>query len=256
MRRRVFSAAIDSPKYMERPTLNATRAPRPTTAIAVIGYRVRAINRSGKGLPSEFVKLRPVVDREAPRTLAARLASDGRRLEITFNEPLRNTDLPDAGQFTVHVDDAEVALSPTVWEGTYGHQLRLTVAEPVGSGRTVLVSYQAPGSGNAIQDLAGNRTGSFTHLAVTNDSEHTERWLQSAQVPANGQSVVLTFDRAHDDSAGATPPASAFTVRVTTDHRDLTKDTIATVPVGTVTVSGSTVSLSDLPNPIRGTHQR
>ena len=212
----------------------------------LFGYRVRAINRSGKGLPSEFVKLTPVVDREAPRTRAARLASDGRRLEITFNEPLRNTDLPDAGQFTVFADSIEVALSPPVWEGTYRHQLRLTVAEPVGSGRTVLVSYQASGSGNAIQDLAGNRTGSFTHLAVTNDSEHTERWFQSAQVPANGQSVVLRFDRALDDSAGATPPASAFTVTVSTE------DTVTTVSVGTVTVSGSTVSLSNLSRTIRG----
>ena len=219
----------------------------------LFGYRVRAINRSGKGLPSEFVKLIPVVDREAPRTRAARLASDGRRLEITFNEPLRNTDLPDAGQFTVFADSIEVALSPTVWEGTYRHQLRLTVAEPVGSGRTVLVSYQPPGSGNAIQDLAGNRTESFTHLAVTNDSEHTERWFQSAQVPANGQSVVLRFDRALDDSAGATPPASAFTVSETTANEDFSDTaTSSTVSVGTVTVSGSTVSLSNLSRAIRG----
>ena len=215
----------------------------------LFGYRVRAINRSGKGLPSEFVKLTPVVDREAPRTRAARLASDGRRLEITFNEPLRNTDLPDAGQFTVFADSIEVALSPTVWEGTYGHQLRLTLARPLGSDRPIAVSYQAPGSGNAIQDLAGNRTGSFTHLAVTNDSEHTERWFQSAQVPANGQSVVLRFDRALDDSAGATPPASAFTVRVTAAAGS--KSTTTTVSVGTVTVSGSTVSLSSLSRTIR-----
>ena len=184
----------------------------------LFGYRVRAINRSGKGLPSEFVKLIPVVDREAPRARAARLGSDGRRLEITFDEPIGNTDLPDAGQFTVHVNDAEVALSPPVWEGTYRHQLRLTVAEPVGSGRTVLVSYQAPNSGNAIRGLNGNRAGSFTYLAVMNDSEYVPPGsaLQSAQVPANGQSVVLTFDRALDDSAGATPPASAFTVSVAT----------------------------------------
>ena len=218
----------------------------------LFGYRVRAINRSGKGLPSEFVKLRPVVDREAPRPRAARLGSDGRRLEITFDEPIGNTNLPDAGQFTVHVDDAEVALSPTVWEGTYRHQLRLTLARPVGSDRPIVVSYQAPGSGNAIRDLAGNRAGSFTHLTVTNDSEHTERWFESAQVPANGQSVVLTFDRALDDSAGATPPASAFTVRVATELLELMTDGITTVSVGTVTVSGSTVSLSNLSRTIRG----
>ena len=212
----------------------------------LFGYRVRAINRSGKGLPSEFVKLRPVVDREAPRTRAARLGSDGRRLEITYDEPIGNTNLPDAGQFTVFADGIEVALSPTVWEGTYGHQLRLTLAQPVGSDRPIAVSYQAPNSGNAVQDLAGNRAGSFTHLAVTNDSEHTERWLQSAQVPANGQSVVLRFDRALDDSAGATPPGSAFTVTVSTE------DAVTTVSVGTVTVSGSTVSLSNLSRTIRG----
>ena len=41
MSRRVFSAALDSPRYRETPTASATRAPRPTTAIAVIGYRKR-----------------------------------------------------------------------------------------------------------------------------------------------------------------------------------------------------------------------
>ena len=224
----------------------------------LFGYRVRAINRSGKGLPSEFVKLIPVVDREAPRARAARLGSDGRRLEITFDEPIGNTDLPDAGQFTVHVNDAEVALSPPVWEGTYRHQLRLTVAEPVGSGRTVLVSYQAPNSGNAIRGLNGNRAGSFTYLAVMNDSEYVPPGsaLQSAQVPANGQSVVLTFDRALDDSAGATPPASAFTVSVATASTVFQGGSTTTVSVGTVTVTGSTVSLSNLSRTIRGSTAR
>ena len=165
----------------------------------LFGYRVRAINRSGKGLPSEFVKLTPVVDREAPRTRAARLASDGRRLEITFNEPLRNTDLPDAGQFTVFVDSMETALSPTVWEGTYRHRLRLTLARPVRSDRTVSVSYDAPSSANAIRDLNGNRATDFTLEAVNNSefgpsSPGVGPSPVSAEVASTGAVISLTFD--------------------------------------------------------------
>ena len=167
----------------------------------LFGYRVRAINQSGKGLPSEFVKLTPVVDREAPRTRAARLASDGRRLEITFNEPLRNTDLPDAGQFTVFADSIEVALSPTVWEGTYGHQLRLTLARPVRQDHSVSVSYAAPSSANAIRDLNGNRATDFTLEAVNNSefgpsSPGVGPAPVSAEIRTGGVSVRLTFDEA------------------------------------------------------------
>ena len=41
MSRRVFSVALDSPRYSETPTASATSAPRPTTVTAVIGYRSR-----------------------------------------------------------------------------------------------------------------------------------------------------------------------------------------------------------------------
>ena len=39
MSRRVFSVALDSPRYRETPTASAINAPEPTTAMVVIGNR-------------------------------------------------------------------------------------------------------------------------------------------------------------------------------------------------------------------------
>ena len=52
MSRRVFSVALDSPRYSETPTASATSAPRPTTAMAVIGSRRRFGRLVGGGFIS------------------------------------------------------------------------------------------------------------------------------------------------------------------------------------------------------------
>ena len=167
----------------------------------IFGYRVRAINRLGKGLPSEFVKVTQDRDTVGPQAREARLGSDGRTLEISFDEPIDKTNLPDADVFTVTVNGAEAALSPTIGESDYRHRLRLTLARAVRSEHSVSVSYDAPSSANAIRDLNGNRATDFTLEAVNNSefgpsSPGVGPSPVSGEVASSGAIIRLTFDEA------------------------------------------------------------
>ena len=167
----------------------------------IFGYRVRAINRLGKGLPSEFVKVTQGRDTVGPQAREARLGSDGRTLEISFDEPIDKTNLPDADVFTVTVNGAEAALSPTIGESDYRHRLRLTLARAVRSEHSVSVSYDAPSSANAIRDLNGNRATDFTLEAVNNSefgpsSPGIGPSPVSGEVASSGAIIRLTFDEA------------------------------------------------------------
>ena len=77
------------------------------------------------------------------------------------------------------------------------------------------VSYAVPTTGTVIADVAGNEAVGFEDFPVTNNStvaNTTPPVPASAEVPASGASLTLTFNEDLDIAAGF-PPASAFTVK-------------------------------------------
>ena len=116
----------------------------------------------------------------------------------------------------------------------------LSLSSPIGARQIVTVSYAVPTTGTVIEDLAGNDAVAFEDFPVTNNStvaNTTPPVPASAEVPASGASLTLTFNEDLDNGSDKLPPASAFTV--TADGDD--------VPVQSVTAgSGADSFVLDL----------
>ena len=103
----------------------------------------------------------------------------------------------------------------------------LTLAMPVTAADIVTVDYDAPTS-SPLQDVSGLDAPDFTNFAVTNNTpvENTTPPVPaSAEVPASGASLTLTFNEDLDIAADRLPPASAFTVKA--DGDEVTVESVA-----------------------------
>ena len=168
------------------------------------------------------------LDTTGPELESAAVPAPGDEVVLTFDEDLdiSASDLPPASAFTVEADGAAVTVDGV--SSDMHDTLVLSVAETIGQDATVTVSYAVPGSGKVIEDASGNDAAAFTDVAVTNNSiagDTTAPALESAEVPATGLTLTLTFDENLDISATDVPAADAFTVTV--DGTATTPDAVA-----------------------------
>ena len=93
------------------------------------------------------------------------------QLVLTFNELLDIANPPKNTDFTVKVNGVDRTPSTL---SIVGKEVTLSFVPPIYSGQKVEVSYEDPTVGkndvNAIQDLVGNDTNSFTEIVGLNDS--------------------------------------------------------------------------------------
>lgn len=130
------------------------------------------------------------VDSTAPTVSSAIVNGDA--LTIEFNEPLAAVTNLAAGAFTVKrtrngtEDTVAVTSTPTVTDAFVALTLadRLVVTDDL-----VKVSYAKPGSGDVLEDLAGNDVGNFTDQAVTNQSRANQRPVTANPIP--NQEVIV-----------------------------------------------------------------
>ena len=167
------------------------------------------------------------VDEIPPEPASAEVGARGYDVTLTFNEDLdRTAAFPPASAFTVKVDGVEVTVQSVV--GTMLDTLVLSLSSPIGARQIVTVSYAVPTTGTVIEDLAGNDALAFTDFPVTNNStvaNTTPPVPASAEVPASGASLTLTFNEDLDNGSDKLPPASAFTVKA--DGVDVTVESVA-----------------------------
>ena len=156
-----------------------------------------------------------IVDTTPPIPASAEVPASGDTLNLTFNENLDigPGKLPPAGAFTVKADGAPVTVQ-SVGEGTGADNFILVLSSTIKQGQTVTVDYEVLAT-NPIQDTAGNDAMGFTDFAVDNNStvEGTPPVPASAEVPASGDTLNLTFNEDLDIGPGKLPPADAFTVK-------------------------------------------
>ena len=161
------------------------------------------------------------VDRTPPELASAEVHGNRRfRLILTFNEDLdfSNGNTPRASAFTVKADGAVVTLeSISLGSGSSSNKFTLSLPDDaIGQGQFVTVSYALLDSRN-LRDLNGDYALPFTDRPVTNNStvaNTTPPFLASAEVEADGRTLVLTFNEALDISADyPAPPVGAFTVK-------------------------------------------
>ena len=104
------------------------------------------------------------VDTTAPELVEARLESS--YLILTFSEDMDTSDRPDPSAFTVKVDgEAAGEVYEVLSSGDRGIALDLALRVPEGA--TVTLDYVYPGSGDRLQDRAGNALPDVTGFEVT-----------------------------------------------------------------------------------------
>jgi uncharacterized repeat protein (TIGR02059 family) len=152
------------------------------------------------------------VDLTAPAFSNASVNSAGTVLTLTYNETLNPTTAPTSA-FSVTVNGIARIVNSAVVSGS---GVQLTLASPVGSGQTVVVSYTAPSvdsttANSAIQDTAGNDAISRLSQSASNSStlDLTAPVFSSAAVDSAGTLLTLTYN---ENLFATTAPTSAFTV--------------------------------------------
>ena len=160
------------------------------------------------------------VERTPPIPASAEVLLGGSSLALTFNENLDVAPgrVPPASAFTVKADGVEVPVqSVAVSTGTSFDTLFLSLSSTIGARQIVTVSYAVPNdSDDRIADVVGNEAVAFEDFPATNNStvaNTTPPVPASAEVPASGLTLTLTFNENLDIGPGKLPPASAFTVK-------------------------------------------
>ena len=134
--------------------------------------------------------------------------ADGTSLVLTYAEDLDTSSVPLPGAYSVRVDGgAGPAVSSVSVSGT---TVTLTLATAVTAGPAVTVTY-TPGS-NPVQDESGLDALPLTGQEVV-IVDTTPPIPASAEVPASGDTLNLTFNENLDIGPGKLPPAGAFTVK-------------------------------------------
>ena len=155
-----------------------------------------------------------IEDTTPPIPASAEVPASGDTLNLTFNEDLDigPGKLPPASAFTVTADGVAVTVQAVA--ASLSDTLALSLSSTIKQGQTVTVDYKVPAT-NPIRDTAGNEAVAFEDSPVDNNStvEGTPPVPASAEVPASGASLTLTFNEDLDIAVDKLPPASAFTVK-------------------------------------------
>ena len=107
--------------------------------------------------------VQPVADTTAPTFVSAQVANAAPTIIVlTMSETLAAT-LPAASAFTVSGGKAVSSVSIS------GATVSLTCSAAYVNGDTITVTYTKPGSGNMLQDAAGNTVATFGPSALTNN---------------------------------------------------------------------------------------
>ena len=213
--------------------------------------RVRAENDAGDGPWSAEASETPIAgDTTAPEVSSATVFSNGRTINIVFDEDLdRSGSEPAASAFEVTVDGGTAVNPDSVdFDDDFGGEdtinLTMATANTIAAGATVTVAYDKPTS-NALADAASNEVADFTQTATNRpaapvvtltagDGKLTAAWT----APANGGSVITGYDvewktAAQTWAEAATAGQSDTAAANATDHEitGLTNNTEYTVRV-------------------------
>jgi uncharacterized repeat protein (TIGR02059 family) len=133
-------------------------------------------------------------------------------LEMTYDLNLANI-VPEASAFTVFVNSAARTVSSVSISGT---KVLLTLSSPVVAGEVITVAYTKPSS-NPLQTTFGGQAASMSAQPVTNNVAGVIPVYVSSAVTNTAPYVIgITYSQS---LANIIPPASAFTVMVSSSAR-------------------------------------
>ena len=140
---------------------------------------------------------------------------------LTYNETLLSSSVPSTSAYTVTGGKTVSSVS------IVADQVFVTVSPAFSGGNTATISYAAPATGGAVQDVSGNKAGSLSPQSFTLIAPDTTVPTYIS-ISGSGNTVNIGYDEAL--STTVIPPTSAFNVSNST--------------VSSVSISGSTVTLT------------
>ncbi|MCW8164134.1 hypothetical protein D8B22_15980 [Verminephrobacter aporrectodeae subsp. tuberculatae] len=138
----------------------------------------------------------------------------GTHLVLTYTERNSLDGVPLAGSagFTVRSDTGPPITVSSASVDAKAKTVTLTLDRAVANGETVTVNYTKPGSGNVVQDKAGNDAANLNGERVTNlTPDSTAPVFSSATV--DGAQLVLTYTERNDLDGAPLAGSAGFTVR-------------------------------------------
>ena len=133
-----------------------------------------------------------------PAPASARVDSDGDTVIVSFDEDVDGSSIPGSDAFAVTVGGTGVTVSGA-GSGDRANDVHIEIDGAIVRDRTVTVSYTRPTSGNAIQDIDGNASVSFSDYPVVSTQ---------ARQSAPPEPLTATFE----DLPGFHNGSAAFTV--------------------------------------------
>jgi trimeric autotransporter adhesin len=191
------------------------------TPSAAAGARTISVtNNGGLTNPSNITYTSTVSDTTAPTFSSAQVANASPTIvAVTMSETLANI-APVASAFTVSGGKTVSSVSIS------GAVVSLTCSAAYAYGDTITVQYTKPGSGNMLQDAAGNLTASFGPSTVTNNV-----------ITVPGAPTIGTA------TAGDASASVAFTAPASNGGSSITGYTVTSTP-GSITATGTTSPIS------------
>ena len=210
-------------------------------------YRVSAINSVGVGDPSAVASA-TTVDRTPPLldSAIAVVVNDVTTIALIFNEALSPSSVPEKSAFTVKVDGNAVTISTAALSSEQS-LLRLVLANNVGVGKTITISYAKPGN-NPLRDIATNEVESFTDRPVERplpDAPAVSMQTGNGFVELSWQPIVNTTPIGHYEVRWRESPDGTFndwtSVALATSYRvnELTNDQAYQFQVRAVNAHGN-----------------
>ena len=152
---------------------------------------------------------------------------NGATLLLAYSLPLDAASTPAAGDFTVKVNGAAVALAATDPVAISGSGVTLTLAAAVSAGQAVTVSYTA--GSNPIRDGGHDAAADLTDQPVRNvTGDGAAPVLRKAAVDGAASRLTLIYDETLDRES--VPAASAFTVKVDGTPGSLVESNVPSQP--------------------------
>ena len=193
-----------------------------------------------------FTQFEPVAnvlgDLTPPVISDTALAADGKTLTLTYNEALKATSTPAATAFTVTATPAGGSALDDLAEravvSVSGSTVVLTLDAPIAhNDGSVTVAYEKPGSGNVIEDAAGNDAATFPARAVTNASLVPRVTIEALRTDATPGIANPEF-RVIRSNTAATALDVNLTVTQAADYLD------ETTPIFTIAANATTAEMT------------
>lgn len=188
----IYSLSNVKISWSDASTIGQVRfAPQDASAVAFSHYYDEITIYSGYVGPDGY---EPPIDEIAPDVVSVTVGTNGKRISVTFSEPVKGT-----GGFTLSPSGGATSLTYVSGINSSTLFFDATRTEPIQYYETATIAYTKPGS-NFVEDIAGNDLASFGTSAVTVYNYSTQGSTPpTGSFPCSNTNPIIIDNDEYDD---------------------------------------------------------